>query len=58
MSSSTGSPGLSVEKATMQAARVTKRFEGKIPRLFSKTLDFALLLKRLRDFCGIAGKIL
>ena len=37
---------------------VTRRFEGKIPRFFSKTLDFALLLKRLRDLCGIAGKIL
>ena len=34
---------------------VTRRFESEIPRIFPKTLDFALLLKRLRDSCG--GKI-
>ena len=36
---------------------VTRRFESEIPRIFPKTLDFALLLKRLCDFCGIGGKI-
>ena len=33
------------------AISVTRRFEGKIPRFFPLTLDFALLLKRLHD-CG------
>ena len=36
---------------------MTRRFESEIPRIFPKTLDFALLLKRLRDSCGIGGKI-
>ena len=36
---------------------VTRRFESEIPRFFPKTLDFALLLKRLRASCGIGGKI-
>ena len=36
---------------------VTRRFDSEIPRIFPKIQDFVLLLKRLRDSCGIRSKI-
>ena len=36
---------------------MTRQFESEIPGISPKTLDFACLLKRLRDFCGIRIKI-